>query len=120
MIKNYIKIAWRNLVRQRLYSIINISGLAVGLAVCMLIMLYVAHEHSYDRFHKNGKRIYTLHATIKIGGQALNMAFMSYGTGPIVKQNQPRVENFMRTLENNDPLVVYNPATPDTKFADEK
>jgi putative ABC transport system permease protein len=120
MLKNYIKIAWRNLIRQKLYSLINISGLAVGLAVCMLIMLYVAHEHSYDRFHKNGKRIYTLHATIKIGGQALNMAYMSYGTGPIVKQNQPRVKDYMRTLENNDPLVVYNPVTPDIKFADEK
>ncbi|MFI5159862.1 MAG: ABC transporter permease [Sphingobacteriales bacterium] len=120
MIKNYFKIAWRNLVRQRLYSIINISGLAVGLAVCMLIMLYVAHEHSYDRFHKNGDRIYTLHASIKIGGQALSMAYMSYGTGPVVKQNQPKVEDFMRTMNAQDPLVVYHTATPDVKFADKK
>jgi putative ABC transport system permease protein len=48
MFKNYVKIAWRNLWRNKLYSFINLAGLAVGLAVCMLIMLYVAHEHSYD------------------------------------------------------------------------
>ena len=56
MIINYIKIAWRNLTKQKLYSLINISGLAVGLAVCMMIMMYVAHEISYDRFHKNAAR----------------------------------------------------------------
>jgi len=120
MIKNYLKIAWRNLVRQRLYSIINITGLAVGLAVCMLIMLYVAHEHSYDRFHKKGDRIYTLHASIKIGGQALSMAYMSYGTGPLVKQNQPKVEDYMRTMEYGGQPIINNPATPDAKFADNK
>jgi len=119
MIKNYLKIAWRNLVRQPLYSIINISGLAVGLAVCMLIMLYVAHEHSYDRFHKNGERIYTLHASIKIGGQALNMTYMSYGTGPVIKQNQPRVEDYMRTMDYRQ-VIVNNPSTPGDKFADKK
>ncbi|HVS91616.1 MAG TPA: ABC transporter permease [Mucilaginibacter sp.] len=121
MLKNYLKIAWRNLVRQRLYSLINISGLAVGLAVCMLIMLYVAHEHSYDRFHKNGDRIYTLHATIKIGGNAMNMAYMSYGTGPIIKQNLPKIEDYMRTMDyGRGHVIVYDPAAPDTKFADNK
>jgi putative ABC transport system permease protein len=120
MFKNYLKIAWRNLLRQRLYSAINISGLAVGLAVCMLIMLYVAHEHSYDKFHKNGDRIYTLHASIKIGGQALNMTYMSYGTGPIVKQNQPKVEDYMRTMDYDKQVIVYSPASPDVKFAENK
>jgi len=120
MFKNYLKIAWRNLVRQRLYSVINIAGLATGLAVCMLIMLYVAHEHSYDRFHKDGKRIYSLHATIKISGQSLSMAYMSYGTGLIVKQHQPRVDDFMRTMDAPNPLIVYNTTTPDIKFTDEK
>src|SRR3954468_24760755 len=98
MIKNYIKIAWRNLIRQKLFSIINISGLAIGLAVCMLIMLYVAHEHSYDTFHKNAERIYIPRAQLKIGGSTMNMAYMSYVTGPIVKQNQPAVEDYMRTM----------------------
>jgi putative ABC transport system permease protein len=69
MIFNYIKIAWRNLTKQKLYSLINISGLAVGLAVCMMIMMYVAHETSYDRFHKNADRIFITQAAIKQGGK---------------------------------------------------
>lgn len=119
MIKNYFKIAWRNLVRQRLYSLINISGLAIGLAVCMLIMLYVAHEHSYDRFHKNGDKIYTLHATIKLGSNVVNMEYMSYGTGPVIKQNVPKVEGYMRTMDCGQ-VIAFNPRTPDIKFADNK
>jgi len=74
MIFNYIKIAWRNLTKQKLYSLINISGLAVGLAVCMMIMMYVAHEMSYDRFHKNADRIFMPNAQIKSGGNTMNMA----------------------------------------------
>lgn len=117
MIKNYLKIAWRNLVRQRLYSLINITGLAVGLAVCMLIMLYVAHEHSYDRFHKNGDKTYTLHATIRMGGSVVNMEYMSFGTGPVIKQNVPKVEDYMRTMDYGK-VIAFNPRTPDIKFAD--
>jgi putative ABC transport system permease protein len=106
MIKNYLKIAWRNLVRQRLYSLINISGLAVGLAVCMLIMLYVAHEHSYDRFHENADRIFMPHQ-------------LSYASGPIIKQNQPVVERYMRTLAYfGRPVIVNEPSSPSKKFAE--
>ncbi|WP_428331284.1 ABC transporter permease [Mucilaginibacter sp.] len=120
MIINYIKIAWRNLVHQKLYSLINISGLAVGLAVCMMIMMYVAHEMSYDRFHKNGERIFSPHAKIKIGGNVMYMAYMSYASGPIIKQDQPAVEAYMRTLGYFKPVVVNNPQTPNAKFAEDK
>jgi len=58
MIKNYLKIALRNLLRYRGYSFINISGLAVGIACCFLILLYVQDELSYDKFHENSHRIY--------------------------------------------------------------
>src|SRR5258708_8901457 len=98
MIKNYIKIAWRNLIRQKLFGLINISGLAIGLAVCMLIMLYVAHEYSYDRFHKNASSIFTPVAQIKQGSSIMNMEDMSYAAAPLIKQNQPLVEAYMRTL----------------------
>ena len=67
MIKNYLKVAWRNLVRYKIYSAINITGLAIGLAVCMLIVLYVGHESNYDRFHKNGERIFWLQTKLKLG-----------------------------------------------------
>ena len=58
MIKSYFKIAWRNLVRHKAYSAINVSGLAVGIAACLLIFLVVKYELSYDTFQKNYNRIY--------------------------------------------------------------
>ena len=58
MIKNYLKIAWRNLVRHKAYSAINIAGLAVGIAASLLIFVVVAYEWSYDKFQKNYDRIY--------------------------------------------------------------
>src|SRR3569623_84196 len=116
MIKNYLKLAWRNLVRQRLYSLINISGLAVGLAVCMLIMLYVAHEHSYDRFHKNAARIFRPLGELKINGMNFGIDYTSFATGPIIKQSQPTVEDYMRTLGYFKPVVVSNPSNPGRKI----
>jgi len=120
MLKNYIKIALRNLIKQKLYSLINISGLAVGLAVCMMIMMYVSHEMSYDRFHKNSDRIFGLRGQIKMGGNTMNMAYMSYATAPIIKQRRPEVESYMRMLKYYKPFVVSNPATPDKRFSEEK
>lgn len=119
MFKNYLKIALRNLQKQKLYSLINITGLAVGLAVCMMIMLYVTHEITYDRFHTNAKRIYKLQASVKIGGNIMNMNYMSYASGPLVKQSQPSVEGYMRTLDYFKPVVVSNPLTPETKFKED-
>src|SRR5436190_5018364 len=58
MIKNYLKIAFRNLLRNKAFSIINISGLAIGMASAMLILLWIQNEVSYDQFHANKDRIY--------------------------------------------------------------
>ena len=58
MIKNYLKIAWRNIVKQKAYSAINILGLAIGIAACLLILHYVAFELSYENFHTKKDRIY--------------------------------------------------------------
>ena len=58
MLKNYVKIALRNLQKYKTYAVINMAGLAVGLASCLLIVLYVQDELSYDRFHEKAERIY--------------------------------------------------------------
>lgn len=58
MLKNYIKIAWRNLFRNKAYSAINIGGLAIGIAACLLILQYVSFETSYEDFHDKKDRIY--------------------------------------------------------------
>ena len=120
MIFNYIKIAWRNLVKQRLFSIINITGLAVGLAVCMMIMMYVAHESSYDRFHANANRIFIPHMGFKSGGTSVNMTFMSYAAADIFKQKQPAVADYNRTMAYFKPVVAGNPEKPALKYSEKK
>ena len=58
MLKNYLKIAWRNLWENKAFSFLNISGLAIGMASAMLILLWIQNEVSYDRFHKNDPYLY--------------------------------------------------------------
>ncbi|MFT6873359.1 MAG: putative ABC transport system permease protein, partial [Roseivirga sp.] len=60
MLKNYIKISFRSLRKQGLYSLINIGGLGVGLAACLLIVMYITNELSYDKFHADSERIYRI------------------------------------------------------------
>ena len=60
MLYNYFKIALRSLIRHPAYSTINILGLAIGMACCVLALLYIQHEFTYDRFHENGDRIYRI------------------------------------------------------------
>ena len=58
MFKNYFKIALRNILKEKIYFVINILGLTIGLAACLVILLYVKSELSYDRFHSKADRIY--------------------------------------------------------------
>src|SRR6476620_10077389 len=61
MFKNYLKTAWRNIIRNKAFSVINITGLAMGLACSLLIMLWVQDEKSVDAFHKNGEYLYQVY-----------------------------------------------------------
>jgi putative ABC transport system permease protein len=83
MIKNYFNIAWRNLKKNKLYSFINIGGLCVGISICMLIMLYVVHEMSFDRFHKNADKIFYLAMSSKFDNSKISIDRMSYVSGPM-------------------------------------
>ena len=101
MIRNYIKIAFRNLVRQKSYAIINLLGLTIGLTSCLLISYYVIDELSYDRYHEKGERIYRVvmegeapsggKAILTIGPHRLKKAFESYfdQTEEFVRITQP-------------------------------
>ncbi len=64
MLKNYIKIAFRNLFRKKLYSFLNITGLAIGLACSILLLFYIQDELSFDRFHEKGDRLYRLESDL--------------------------------------------------------
>lgn len=96
MIKNYFKIAYRNLQNQKGYAFINIFGLAIGLACCILIMLYVSHELSYDTHHAHADRIYRVVSKIDFSGNYLELASAPAPMGPTLKQDFPEVEAVTR------------------------
>ncbi|GAB3316467.1 ABC transporter permease [Larkinella ripae] len=96
MLTNYLKIALRNLRKQRGFTFINIFGLATGLACCLLITLYVADELSYDRFHEKADRIYRVNSDIMFGGNDMHMAVSPDPMGPTLLKDYPQVENFVR------------------------
>ncbi|MGB6864827.1 MAG: ABC transporter permease, partial [Candidatus Aminicenantaceae bacterium] len=68
MLKNYLKITLRNIKRNKVFSFINIAGLAIGMACCILIVNYIIFENSFDRFHKNADQIYRINTLLEFGG----------------------------------------------------
>ncbi|GAA0541991.1 ABC transporter permease [Chitinophaga japonensis] len=108
MLKNYFKIAWRNLARNRFFSGINIAGLAIGLACALMLTLYVKDELSYDRHHANADRIYRLSRTFlsNEGSVSLRLGVVAPPFGPLIRQDFPEVEEVVRLIET-DALVRY-------------
>jgi putative ABC transport system permease protein len=98
MIRNYFKTALRNLSRNKVYSLINIAGLSIGLACAMLIILYVKDEVSYDRFHSNVGNIHRIvtQALDKNGGKGRKDPNTGYLQGPRFTQNIPEIKSFVR------------------------
>jgi putative ABC transport system permease protein len=106
MLKNYLKIAWRNLVRNKTFSIINIAGLAIGLSCFLLISLYVLDELSFDKFYANADRIYRINAHIRFGGTDLNFPFTSDMMGQMLKKDYPQVEEYARVYNSSGSKLV--------------
>jgi len=97
MHKNYFKTALRNLLHNKIYSFINITGLSLGLACAMLIMLYIKDEVSYDRFHKNEKQIYRIDKqNTRKDGSVHNGSYTGYFPGPRFAANIPEIQSFVR------------------------
>jgi putative ABC transport system permease protein len=98
MLKNYFKIAWRNLVKNKVYSFINISGLSLGLACAMLIILYVKDEVSYDRFHEDGEHIYRIVSQIYNESGVPDGMNSSTGflQGPRFTEDIPDIKEYVR------------------------
>src|SRR5678816_4879902 len=93
MFRNYFKIAFRNLIANRIYSSINIFGLGIGLACALLIMLYVKDEISFDRFHKNVNHIYRIARKSNGNNENGTTGFLQ---GPRFSQNVPGIKSFVR------------------------
>ena len=112
MYKNYFKIAWRNMLKQKLYSSINIGGLAIGLCCFILIFLYVQHELSFDNFYKNSTHIYRVY--VKSEGEGFLRSFMdkggyaytTVGLAPALSQEFPEVTH-ATTIRNHSSLLSF-------------
>jgi len=99
MYKSYLKIGWRNLVKNKGYSFINIMGLAIGLAVGFLIYQYIQVELSYDRFHANAHRIYRLPISYSGSFSSLRPSATTHpAMGPMLKADLPEVQDFARLV----------------------
>src|SRR3984957_2751438 len=105
MFKNYLKTALRNLWKNKGFSAINIIGLAIGLATCLLIMIYVMDELSYDRYNEKADRIYRVDGEIKFGGNHFILAVAPAPAGPAILRDYPEVEKEVRFRANGGRLV---------------
>ena len=98
MIKNFLKIAIRNIIRHKGFSLINIVGLAVGIACSILIFLFVSHELSYDKFHEKADRIYRIAVSASIGDTKINQTYSSSITFQKLLEDFPEIENGVKIL----------------------
>ncbi len=104
MLKNYFKIAFRNLWRHRVFSFINIMGLTVGMTACFLIFLYVRFELSYDSFHSKADRIYRVVSDIKTPTEVIKAGGPAWAVGAHISQDFPQIEAAVRIT--GDELLI--------------
>jgi putative ABC transport system permease protein len=105
MFKNYLKIALRNILRYRTYSFINIIGLAIGMACCILIMLFVQDELRYDSYHANADNIYRLYAESKSQGETSRFAPVGAPIGKLFSNVLPEIRQVTRINRGSRVLV---------------
>ena len=115
MIKNYFKIAFRNLWKNKVFSFINIMGLTVGMTACFLIFLYVKFELSYDSFNSKADRIYRVVSDIKTPTEVLHASGPAWAVAPNAKDEFPEIESFVRVTGEDNVLMRKG----DIKFQEE-
>jgi putative ABC transport system permease protein len=107
MYKNYLKITFRVFNRERLYSLINLSGLAIGFTCCLLIYLFISDELSYDKFHADAGRIYRISAAYMRQGQWEPYGSNAWRTAELVRNNYSEVEQMVRIMDDNNVLFEH-------------
>jgi len=101
MLKNYIKTAFRSLLKNKGFTFINVLGLALGLATCLLIVFYVVDELSYDRFNTKAERIYRVNMDLKYGGNTSSFAVAEPPLAAAIMNNFPEVERTVRLIKSD-------------------
>ena len=116
MLINYFKIALRNLMKNKVFSFINIFGLSIGLAVSFVILMYVQDELSYDRFNKNGDNIVRVVFHANLNGGKINESVSMPPVAQTMKKDFPEVKDATRILDFGTPKITYN----NTVFKDDR
>lgn len=121
MFANYLKIALRNLTRHKMFSLINIGGLMIGIGACIIILLYVSFELSYDRFHERGDQIYRMKIDGFQEGEPVSWRAKVYGwVGPMLEEKYPEVIASARILNLHGIMGTFVLSYEDAKFSEEK
>jgi len=105
MIRNYIKVAMRNILKHKFFSAINVLGLSIGMVCCLFIFIYVTDELSYDRFHEDSDQIYRIGLLGKIAGQEFNTANSSWPVASTMQNEIPGIEAGLRLWSRQAGLV---------------
>src|SRR5579863_6831173 len=105
MLSNYLKIAFRSLRNNKGYTALNIIGLAAGLGVCLLIVLYVTDELSYDRYNVNADRIYRIDEDVYLNNTQFESTTISKFFGPTLVASYPNIQQMVRFRNPGDLLV---------------
>src|ERR1700754_1778690 len=109
MLKNYLKIAFRNLTKYKFISFINLFGLTVGLACCLLILTYILHETSFDRYNSKADRIWRVTRSFnnKEGIVSLHLSSIAPPFAPLLQTDFPDIEKITRMLAIGDQPMRY-------------
>ncbi|HYK56763.1 MAG TPA: ABC transporter permease, partial [Flavisolibacter sp.] len=125
MIRNYFKIALRNLMKYKFISFINLFGLTVGITCCLLILAYIINELSFDRYHRQASNIYRVERTFlnpQTGALNLKLAAVAPPAGPLLQNDFKEIKQVTRLLQNNPTPFRYEEKMfnePNSYFADE-
>ena len=120
MLQNYFKPAWRNMLHNRTSSLINISGLSIGIACTLLIVIFIKNELSYDRFHRDANRIFQVVLNGNMDGQEFWAGNTPPPVGAALASNTPEIESFTRFYKPNDIVVRYEESNATEKSFTEK
>ena len=116
MLKNFLTVALRNILKQKFYAFINVLGLSIGIIVSIFILIYIIDELSFDRFHAKSDRIYRVNLIASLGGQELVGTYTPPPMAAALKEEVPEITHAMRMWEWNNTVVKYE----DKSFTEDK
>src|ERR1044072_2910623 len=108
MFKNYFKTAWRNLMKNKVFSFINIAGLSIGMAACLLILQYVSFQLSFDQFNKNAADLYCVGNDRYQNGKLIQHGTITYsGISKAMRDDFPEVVNYTRIEPQGSTTITF-------------